>query len=285
MSGRSEAFRGGLRDLGYVEGGNVVLEFRYADGKADRLPELAAELVHLKVDVIVTEGTTATRFAKAATAVIPIVMAQDPDPVGTGFVVSLARPGGNVTGLSNFRAELGGKRLEILKEFVPRLARVVVVGTSTTPGNALALREVEGAAKALGIQVQYVDVPGSRDIDRAFQAAARARADSVLVLASPLLLSNRIKVAALAAKLALPVMYYTAEFVQNGGLISYGVNSHDLFRRAAGYVDRILKGAKPGDLPVEQPTKFELAINVKTATALGLTIPPSLLARADQVTE
>jgi putative ABC transport system substrate-binding protein len=284
-SARTEAFRGGLRELGYVEGGNILTEYRHADGQIDRLPALAAELVHLKVDVIVTEGTTATRFAKVATSTIPIVMAQDPDPVGIGFVVSLARPGGNITGLSNFRPELGGKRLELLKEILPRLARVVVIGTSTTPGNTQALREIEVAARGLAIELQYLDILGSKDIEPAFRAAGKGRTDSLLVLASPLLLSNRTAVAGLAAKIGLPTIYYTAEFVQDGGLISYGVNSHDLFRRAAGYVDRILKGTKPAELPVQQPTKFDLAINLKAAKALGLTIPPALLLRADQVIE
>jgi putative ABC transport system substrate-binding protein len=212
-------------------------------------------------------------------------MAQDPDPVGTGFVVSLARPGGNITGLSNFRPELGAKRLELLKEILPRLARVVVIGTSTTPGNAQALREIEVAARGLAIELQYLDILGTKEIEAAFRTAGKSRADSLLVLASPVLLSNRTAVAGLAAKIGLPTIYYTAEFVQDGGLISYGVNSHDLFRRAAGYVDRILKGTKPAELPVEQPTKFDLAINLKAAKALGLTIPPALLLRADRVIE
>ena len=285
MSARADAFRGGLRELGYVEGGNILVEYRYAQGMTERLPDIAAELVRLKVDVIVTEGTTATRFAKAVTSTIPIVMAQDPDPVGTGFVVSLARPGGNITGLSNFRAELGGKRLELMKEILPGLARVVVIGSSSTPGNAQALREIEVAAKGLAIQAQYLDILAIKDIDAAFRAAAKSRADSILVLASPLLLSNRIEVVGLATRTGLPTMYYTAEFIQDGGLISYGVNSQDLFRRAAGYVDRILKGAKPGELPVEQPTKFDLAINLKTAKVLRLQIPPALLLRADRVVE
>ena len=283
MSARTEAFRQGLRELGYVEGGNISIEYRFADGQPERLPALAAELVRLKVDVIVTEGPTATRVAKKATSTIPIVMAQDPDPVGAGFVASLARPGGNITGLSNFRAELGGKRLELLKEIVPRLARVAVLWTSTTPGNAQSRRETELAASALGMQPQYLDVLGPKDIETVFGAARKGRADAVLVLASPFFLSNRTQVADLAVKSRLPAMYYTTEYVQDGGLISYGVSSADLFRRAATYVDKILKGAKPADLPVEQPTKFELVINLKTAKALGLTIPPALLARADEV--
>lgn len=285
MSARTEAFRAGLRELGYVEGRNIFTEYRYADTRMDRLSALAAELVKLKVDVIVTEGTTATRSAKAATSTIPIVMAQDPDPVGTGFIVSLARPGGNITGLSNFRPELGGKRLELLKEILPRLGHVVVIGASTTPGNAQALKEIEEAARALSIELQYGDVLGRKDIEPALRAEGKRSPEAFLILASPLLLSNRGDVASLVAKMRVPAIYYTAEFVQDGGLISYGVNSQDLFRRAAGYVDRILRGAKPADLPVEQPTKFDLAINLKAAKALGLPIPPGLLLRADRVIE
>jgi len=285
MSARTEAFRQGLRELGYVEGGNVFIEYQYAEGQPDRLPALAAELVRLRVDVIVTEGTSATRVAKKATSTIPIVMAQDPDPVGTGFVASLARPGGNITGLSNFRPELAGKRLELLKETVPRLARVAVLGTSTTPGNAQSLRETELAASALGVQLQYLDVPSPKDIETVFGAASKGRADAVLVLASPFFLSNRPQVADLSVKSRLPAMYYTTEFVQDGGLMSYGVSTADLFRRAATYVDKILKGAKPADLPVEQPTKLELVVNMKTAKALGITIPQSILVRADRVIE
>ena len=285
MSARIDAFRLGLRELGYVEQSSIVVEYRYADGQIDRLAALAADLVRLKVDVIVTEGTTATRFAKGATSTIPIVMAQDPDPVGTGYVASLARPGGNITGLSNFRPELSGKRLELLKEIVPKVARVAVIGTSTVPGNARALKEVELAAGALAIETQYLDTLAPPDIEVVFRAASRARADAFLLLASPLLLSNRAQVASHAARSGLPAIYYTAEFVQDGGLLSYGVDSHDLFRRAAGYVDRILKGARPADLPVQQPTKFDLVINLKVAKTLGLAIPPTLLLRADRVIE
>jgi len=285
MAARTDAFRQGLGELGYVEGRNVLIEYQYAAGRLDRLPALAADLVRLKVAVIVTEGTTATRFAKEATSTIPIVMAQDPDPVGTGFVASLARPGGNITGLSNFRPELGGKRLELLKEAVPKLARVAVLGTSTTPGTPQSLKETERASNALGVQLQYLDVLGSKDIETVFGVASKGGADAVLVLGSPFLLSNRTQTTDLAAKSRLPAIYYTAEFVQDGGLMSYGVSSADLFRRAAGYVDRILKGARPGDLPIEQPTKFELVINLRTAKALGLTIPQPLQLRADRVME
>ena len=283
MTARTEAFRNGLRELGYVERENLSVEYRFADGRPDQLPALAADLVRLKVSVIVTEGTTATRFAKEATSTIPIVMAQDPDPVGTGFVASLARPGGNITGLSNLRPDLSGKRLELLKDTVPRLTRVAVVATAATPGTAQTVKETELAAGTVGVQVSYVEVAAAKDIDMAFRAATSARADAVLVLASPILLSHRGQVTDLAMKHRLPAMYYTIEFVLGGGLMSYGASALDLFRRAASYVDKILKGAKPSDLPVEQPTKFELAINLKAATALGLTIPQSLLQRADQV--
>jgi putative ABC transport system substrate-binding protein len=282
MSTRTEALRQGLRELGYVDGENISIEYQFAEGKPDLLPALAAELVRRKVSVIVTEGTTATRYAKEATTTVPIVMAQDPDPVGTGFVETLARPGGNITGLSNFRSELAGKRLELLKETVPRLTRVVVLGTPTTPGTAQSLKATEVAADRLRVNLQYLEVRGPNDIGPAV-LGARGRADAVLVLASPVALSNRTLLVDLAAQSRLPTIYYTTEFVTDGGLMSYGVSTTDLFRRAATYVDKILKGAKPADLPVEQPTKFEFVINLKTAKALGLTIPPSVLARADDV--
>jgi putative tryptophan/tyrosine transport system substrate-binding protein len=241
--------------------------------------------VRLKVDVIVTEGTTATRFAKEATSTIPIVMAQDPDPVGTGFVASLARPGGNITGLSNLRSDLGGKRLEILRDTIPGLARVVIIGTSTTPGNTQALADVERAASTLALGIQVVEILGSQDIETAFKAATDGHADAVLVLASPYLLSNRARVADIAIKSRIPTMYYTSDYVKDGGLMSYGVSITDLFRRAASYVGKIVKGAQPGDLPVEQPTKFELIINMRAAKAIGLIIPRNVFERADEVIE
>ncbi len=281
--GRREAFRQGLREHGYVEGKNIVIEWRYAEGKPERLSELAAELVRLKVDVIVSSGAAPTRPAKEATATIPIVMAFDDDPVGNRFVASLARPGGNITGLSTLAPEISGKRLELLKETVPRLSRVAVLGTSTRPGNAQALRETELAAGAFGVQLQYLDVLDPKDIETAFRAATKGRADAVLVLASPVLFPQRTQIADLAAKNRLPAVYGTLESVEAGGLMSYGPSFTDLFRRAATYVDKILKGAKPADLPVEQPTKFELIINLKTAKQIGLTIPPNVLARADRV--
>jgi putative tryptophan/tyrosine transport system substrate-binding protein len=282
-SARTEAFRQGLRELGYVEGKNIVIVWRDAEGKPDRQRTLAVELVRLKMDVLVTTGSGATRAAKEATATIPIVMAQDPDPIGNGFVASLARPGGNITGLSNLGPELSGKRLELLKEVVPRLTRVAVFGTSTFPGNAQILRETELAAAALRVQLQYVDVLEPKDIETAFRGASKARAEAILVLAGRVFTSQRTQLAALAVKNRLPAIYYATEFVEDGGLMTYGANRADLARRAATYVDKILKGAKPADLPVEQPTKFEFIINLKAAKQIGLTIPPNVLVRADRV--
>jgi ABC-type uncharacterized transport system substrate-binding protein len=280
---RTEAFRQGLRELGYVEGKNIVIDWRYAEGKVDRLPALAAELVHLNVDVIVTAGPAATRPAKEATSMVPIVMAFDNDPVGSGFAASLARPGGNITGLSALAPELTGKRLELLNEIVPKLSRLAILGTSTEPGYAQTLRETELAAEALKVQLQYLDVLATKDIETAFQAASKRRADAVLVLTGPVLISQRTQLVNLAAKSRLPSMYYRREYVEDGGLMSYGVSYTDLDRRAATYVDKILKGAKPADLPVEQPKKFEFIINLKAAKQIGLTIPPNVLVRADKV--
>jgi ABC-type uncharacterized transport system substrate-binding protein len=283
LAAADEAFRQGLRALGYVEGKSLVIEYRYGEGKVGRLAEMAAELVRLKVDVIVTGGPTSTRTAKQATSTIPIVMATDPDPVANGFVASLARPGGNITGLATLSPEISGKRLELLKEILSKLSRVAVLGTSTTPGTAQELKEAELAAGAFGVKLQYLDVLGSKDIEAGFRAASKERADAVLVLSSAILLSQRTQLVDLAVKSRLPAMYWTAEFVEAGGLMTYGVSIIDLHRRAATYVDKILKGAKPADLPVEQPTKFELVINLKAAKQIGLTIPPNVLARADRV--
>jgi putative ABC transport system substrate-binding protein len=280
---RREAFRQGLRELGYVEGKNIVIEYRFAEGKPDRLPALAAELVRLKVDVIITGGPTVTRAAKEATSTIPIVMAQDPDPVGNGFVTSLARPGGNITGLATFRPEISGKRLELLREIVPKLSRVAVLGTSTMPGNTQALKETELAAGAFGVKLQYLDVLSPKDIENAFREAIKGRADAVLMVAGSVLLSQRTQIADLAVKSRLPAIYYDPQFVEAGGLMTYGVSFTDLDRRAATYVDKILKGAKPADLPVEQPKKFEFIVNLKTAKQIGVTIPPKVLARADKI--
>jgi ABC-type uncharacterized transport system substrate-binding protein len=282
--GRTDSFRQGLQELGYVEGRNIVIDYRYAEGKVERLPALAAELVAQKVDVIVTAVSSATRAAKDATNTIPIVMAQDNDPVGTGAVASLARPGGNVTGLSSLSLEIGGKQLELLKEIVPSLARVTVLGTSTAaPAHALRTKEIEHVAAALKVQFQYIDVLETKDIEAAFRTAMKGRAGGMLVMGGLVLTAHRTDVAKLAAKNRLPAIFNVPEFVEVGGLMTYGASYNDLYRRAATYVDKILKGAKPGNLPVEQPTKFELVINLKAAKQIGLRMPPNVVARADRV--
>ena len=278
-----EAFRQGLHELGYVEGQNLAIDYRYGDLKRDRLLDLSADLIRLKVDIIVTVGSGGTRAAKAATSTIPIVMASDDDPVGNGFVASLARPGGNVTGLSTLAPEISGKRLEILKEVIPRLSRVAVFGSSTYPGFSQVLAETEIAAKMLKVKLQYQDMLERKDIDAAFRAATKNHVDAALIIAGAALIAYRTQIVELAIKNRLPATYFSVEFVDAGGLMSYGPNRPDLFRRAATYVDKILKGAKPADLPVEQPRKFELIINLNTAKQIGLTIPPSVLARADKV--
>jgi len=280
---RVAAFRQGLRELGYVEEKNIIVDYRYAEGKADRERELAAELARLKVDAIVTTGPTVTRTAKKATVTIPIVMAQDPDPIASGFVASLARPGRNITGLSNLSPELSGKRLELLQEIVPKFLRVAVIGSSNEPSNAQILKEMELAAGALKVTIQYLDVLSSQDIETSFRAAAKERVDGVVMLGSTVFNSYRKQIVELAVKNRLPATYTRSEYVEDGGLMTYGPSINDLFRRAATYVDKILKGAKPADLPVEQPTKFELLINLKAAKQIGLTIPPNVLARADRV--
>jgi len=284
---RIEAFRQGLRELGYVEGKNIVIEWRHHDGKYDRLPALAAELVRLKVDIIITVGPPAARAAKEATTTIPIVMMNVGDPVGSGFVASLARPGGNITGLSSLAPELSGKRLELLKEIVPRFSRAAVFGTSTSPDNAQLLKEVELAAGALKVKLQYLDIRDPRDpkaVDSAFRAASKGRAEAVLMMAEGAVASgHRTQILDLAVKSRLPVIYNGRASVEAGGLMSYGVISNDLDRRAAAYVDKILKGRTPADLPVEQPMKFEFVINLKAAQQINLTIPPNVLVRADRV--
>jgi putative tryptophan/tyrosine transport system substrate-binding protein len=282
-SERSEAFRRGLRELGYVEGKNIFIEWRSAEGKLDRVTTLAAELVRLKVDVIVTVGSSVSRSAKEATSTIPIVMAQVNDPVGDGLVASLARPGGNITGLSTLAPELSGKRLELLKEVVPKLSRVAVMGTSTIPGNAQQLKGTELAAGPFGIMVQYLDLLNPKEVESAFRGATKARAEALLGLGGPVLNSQRTQVVELAVKSRLPAVYWRSDFVEAGGLMSYGTSFTDLWRRAATYVDKILKGANPGELPIEQPTKFDLVINLKAAKQIGLIIPPHVLARADRV--
>jgi putative ABC transport system substrate-binding protein len=284
---QAEAFRQGLRDLGYVEGRNVVIEYRSAEGKLERLPALAAELVALKVDVIVAAvGTVAALAAKRATSTLPIVFIGAGEPVTSGLVTSLARPGGNVTGLSLLFPELVGKCLELLTQAVPGVSRVAVlwqpgaVGERTEKDN---LKAADVAGRALGVRIQFVEARGPADIDRAFSDMTRARAGALTVLSTPMFGSERRRLMDLAAKNRLPAVYQFREYVDAGALMSYGPNLADLVRRAATYVDKILKGTKPADLPVEQPTKFELVINLKTAKALGLTIPPSVLQRADEV--
>jgi putative ABC transport system substrate-binding protein len=283
-----DAFRQGLRDLGYVEGRNLVIEYRSAEGKSDRLAVLAAELVALNIDVIVAPGTPQALAAKQATRTLPIVFATAADPVGSGLVTSLARPGGNVTGLSILAPALVSKRLELLTQALPGVSRVAVLwqpgGHDERTDNDI-LKEAGVAARVLGVRLQFVEVRGPADFDRAFSDMTRARAGALTVLTGIMFLNERRRLVDLTAKNRLPAVYGGRDFVDAGGLLSYGPNLADLYRRAATYVDNILKGAKPGDLPVEQPTKFELVINLKTAKALGLTIPPALLQRADQVIE
>jgi putative ABC transport system substrate-binding protein len=283
ISARTDAFRQGLRELGYLEGKNIFIEFRYAEGKVDRLPALAAELGRLKVDAIVTAGPTVTRPVKEATSTIPIVMTFDDDPVGSGFAASLAWPGGNITGLSTLNPEIAGKQLELLKQVVLKLARVAVLGPSTRAGTAQALKEIEVVAESFAVKHLFFDVLDPKDIESAFRAASKAHAEALLVLQGPVINSSRAQIVEFTTKSRLPGIYYSSEFVQDGGLMSYATNITDLSRRAATYVDRILKGAKPADIPIEQPTKFELVINLKTAKQLGVTIPPNVLARADKV--
>jgi len=284
LTNRLDGFRQGLRELGYVEGKNILIEWRSADGKVDSLPALAAELVQLKVDIIITGGGAVTRPVKEATSRIPIVMAQDTDPVGNGFVASLAKPGRNITGLSTFAPELSAKRLELIKEIIPKISGIAVFQTPTDPGNTQAREEMELAAGALVVKLQYLDVHGAKDVEPTFRAAINARANAGLMnVSGPISVSNRNEIAQLAAKYHLPMISTLRDYVEAGGLVSYGVSFPGLYHRAATYVDKILKGAKPADLPVEQPTKFEFVINLKTAKQMGLTIPPNVLARADKV--
>jgi len=280
-----DAFRQGLREAGYIEGTNIAIEHRWAADVVQRLPDLASELVRSKVDIVVTQGTPAAQAAKRATTTIPIVMAISGDAVATGLVASLAHPGGNITGLT-LLPELIGKRLELLKEAIPKARRVAVIvdPTTSSPGGApLGLQETEAAARVLGSQLQILEVRGRGDIKKAFEAATKARAEALVVSASPILRFYLQPFVDLAAKHRLPAIYQRREFAEAGGLMAYGPRDADLFRRAAVYVDKVLKGAKPADLPVEQPMRLELVINVRTAKALGLTIPPSVLARADEV--
>ena len=279
-----DAFRQRLRELGWVEGQNIVIDYRYAEGRVDRLPDLAAELVGLKVDLIVSWGTQGVMAAKNATETIPIVMIAVRDPIGTGLIASLARPGGNVTGVSGSAGlEWVAKQLELLKETVPKVRRVAILSNPTNAYHQLAIRELDVAARPLGVQLQLLEARGANEFDGAFAAMAAESVGALLVLSDAMLNSHRTRLADLAARSRLPAAYGVRESVEAGGLMSYGPSFLDSFRRAATYVDKILKGAKPAELPVEQPTKFELVINMKTAKALGLTIPQSVLLRADEV--
>jgi putative ABC transport system substrate-binding protein len=281
-----DAFRQGLRERGYVEGQNIVIEYRSADGKIERLPGLAIELVRLKVDLIIAGNTPMARAAQQATTSIPIVGSVMGDPVGDGLVASLARPGGNITGLTFLGPELVPKRLGLLKEALPRVSRVAALWHPGSFGDRTIrdmLKETEAAARTLGVQLQLVEVRGPDDFDRAFSTMTKERTEALVQVPSTMLFNERRHIVALVTKHRLPSMFHAREFVELGGLISYGASITDLYRRAATYVDKILKGARPADLPVEQPTKFELVINLKTAKALGLTIPQSLLLRADEV--
>jgi len=280
-----DAFRQGLRELGYVEGRNFMIEYRSADGRRERFPELATELVRLKVDVILTRGTPAVMAAKNATGTIPVVMAASGDPLLSGVVAGLARPGGNVTGLSAIVVEVTGKRLQLLREVVPGVSRIAVLLDMGNPNNALQWKETEIAAPSLGVQPQLLDVRKPGDFGGAFDAAIRQRAGAMVVGIDALTQANHRSIIDLAAKHRLPAIYASREFVDAGGLVAYGVSYSHLYHRAASFVDKILKGAKPADLPVEQPTKFELVVNLKTARALGLTIPPTVLLQADHVIE
>jgi putative ABC transport system substrate-binding protein len=280
---RLPVFREGLRELGYVETKNILIEYRFADGKLERLPELAAGLVRLNVNIIVTAGNEAVQAAKNATQTIPIVMAFSGDPVGAGFVASLARPGGNITGLSRLNIELTAKRLELLNETVPKATRIAVLFNPEGRVPLLALKEAQAAAQRMGLQIQAFELQAPQDIENAFRSAARERAGAVMILPGGFTGFYRTRLVNLAAKSRLPAMYNNSRFVEDGGLMSYASDQRDEFRRATLYVDKILKGAKPAELPVEQPTKFELVINLKTAKQIGVTIPPSVLARADRV--
>jgi putative ABC transport system substrate-binding protein len=278
-----EAFQQGLRDLGYVEGRNIAIEYRWARGRVERFPDLAVELVGLKVDVIVASSSPAALAAKNATRTIPIVFANAADPVDSGLVAGIARPGGNVTGLSLLAPEIVARQMQLLKEAVPKASRVAVLSNPGNSYTALLVKETEAAARSLGVRVQLLAVRGADAFDSAFSAVTKERPGALFVLFDPLFFAHQTRIAEFANKNRLPAMYPHREQAETGGLMAYGPDLRDNFRRAATYVDKILKGAKPADLPVEQPTKFELVINLKTAKALGLTIPPSLLQRADEV--
>jgi putative ABC transport system substrate-binding protein len=279
------ALHDALRALGWIEGKNIVYENAYAENRLDRLPELAAELLRLNVDVIIATGTLAPLAAKRATSTIPIVMTSAGDPLGSGLVTSLAQPGGNVTGLSLMAPDLAGKRLELLKDVFPKVSRVGILWNATNPYSALVFKETQSAAPVLGIQLQSIEVRTPDDFDSALPAATRQHVDALITVEDPLTVNYRKRVADFAASNRLPAIYGLREFVDAGGLMAYGAHLVDLYRTAAGYVDKILKGAKPADLPVQQPTKFELVINMQAAKMLGLDVPPQVLARADEVIE
>jgi len=278
-----EAFRQGLRELGYVEGQNIVIESRWSEGKDDRFPALAADLIRSKVDVIVAGSGAATQAAQEATRTIPIVMSTVADPLGSGLVASLARPGGNTTGMTVMSPDVAGKQLQLLKEVVPKLSRVALLTNPDNPSSARFVREAEAAARTLGVRLQSLEARNPQEIDDAFAAMTRERAGALLILPDVIFLSQRRQIAELATKRRLPAIYGVREYAEAGGLMAYGANYIDLVRRTATFVDKILKGAKPGNLAVEQPTRFELVINLTTAKAIGLTIPPSFLQRADQI--
>jgi ABC-type uncharacterized transport system substrate-binding protein len=285
FSTRAKAFLEGLQDHGYVEGRTITIEWRWGQDKMERLPELAAELVGLNVDAVVTGGTPAAKALKSATRTIPIVIAIIGDPVAAGLVDSIARPGGNATGFSIVAPDLSGKRLQLLKEVIPGISSVAVMSNVANPQSQIELNEMQIAARTLGLRLQSIQISTEASLEDAFEKGTNARVQALIVLTDAVLYSQRGRIVALAAANRLPAMYFFREFVQEGGLMSYAPSDTDLFRRAAAYVDKILKGTKPGDLPVEQPTKFELVINLKTARALGLDVPPTLLARADEVIE
>ena len=279
----AQAFRQGLRDAGYFEGRDVVIEWRFANGDYDRIPKLVADLVQSKVEVIVVVSTVAAQAIKRATLTIPIVMASAADPVGSGLITNLARPGGNVTGLSQMTVELSAKRLQLLKEAIPRISRVAVLWNPATPFHPKVIEELKAAAPSLAIELSFVSVQTPEEIGPAFSAVSRTHGEALYVIDDPLFITHRTTVLKLASKARLPAIYGERNFADAGGLMSYGANYSELFRRSAGYVDKILKGPKPGDLPIEQPTTFDLVVNLKTAKALGLTIPQSILLQADEV--
>jgi len=280
---RIDAFRGGLKDLGYVENRTLVVDYLYGDDRLERIPDLVAAALRASPDVLVSAGPSVTRAARAATGDVPIVMAFDPDPVGAGFVASLLRPGGNVTGMSSVGAEMGSKQLEMLQAMLPGVRRVAVLSNATEPGNAQALQAVARAAPVLGVELAYGDVRAAADIEPALRQAAKDGAQAVLLLSSPIVTFHAARFAELALALRMPAVFPYPDVVAAGGLMHYGVSMADLFRRAAGYVDRILRGAKPAELPVEQPSRFDLVVNLRVARQLGIAIPPAVLARATRV--